>query len=266
MRRCGCSTSAVRRYGATTLTGHTSGPPSTPALWITASMRPRRLTSRATLRVWSRSARSPTATSAPRSTRSPTASSRPSLRTWRTTSCPSSTSACAASRPRPSAEPVMKTRAIAPARTSAVDHPLVRLGVASALRLDLRVVDLTQVVGRQLDVDCCVVLLEAVQLRRAGDRNEPRLLREDPCEGDLRSRCALSLRNLLEQLDEGAVRSQRLRVEARNGASEIRRLEGLVDVDLPGEESLAEWAERNESDLELVERRDDLLLRLAPPH
>src|SRR5437867_684529 len=63
-------------------------------------------------RICSMSARSPTTAAAPRSTRPRTASSRLLLRVWTTTSCPSSSSVCAASRPRPSAEPVMKTRAI----------------------------------------------------------------------------------------------------------------------------------------------------------
>src|SRR6266496_4442868 len=89
-----------------------------PALWITASIRPRRFTSPARLRVWSRSEMSPTMAVAPPSTRSPTASTRPLLRTLTTTSCPSSSSVCAAARPRPSAEPVMKTRAIRPLRAS----------------------------------------------------------------------------------------------------------------------------------------------------
>src|SRR5437763_15114119 len=83
---------------------------------MTASIRPRRFTSPARLRVWSRSEMSPTMTVAPPSTRSPTASSRSLLRAWTTTSCPSSSSVCAAARPRPSAEPVMKTRAIRPSR------------------------------------------------------------------------------------------------------------------------------------------------------
>src|SRR5918998_1546181 len=52
--------SAVSRYGATTLTGKTCGPEITPALWITASIRPRRFTWPATPRVSSRSDRSPT--------------------------------------------------------------------------------------------------------------------------------------------------------------------------------------------------------------
>src|SRR5438552_14787302 len=81
-------------------------------------MRPRRFTSRAMARACSRLARSPTTTAAPRSTRSPTASTRSLLRAWTTTSWPSSSSVCAANRPRPSAEPVMKTRAIRPLRAS----------------------------------------------------------------------------------------------------------------------------------------------------
>src|SRR6266511_318321 len=81
-------------------------------------MRPRLFTSRAMPRVCSRLARSPTTTAAPRSTRLRTASSRSLLRAWTTTSCPSSSSVCAAARPRPSAEPVMKTRVIRPSRAS----------------------------------------------------------------------------------------------------------------------------------------------------
>src|SRR5436190_2751139 len=81
-------------------------------------MRPRLFTSWAMPRVCSGSARSPTTTVAPRSTRSPTASTRSLLRTLMTTSCLSSSSVCAANRPRPSAEPVMKTRAIRPLRAS----------------------------------------------------------------------------------------------------------------------------------------------------
>src|ERR687896_212751 len=88
--------SAVRRYGATTLTGRTCGPLMTPALWITASICPRRFTWPATPRVSSRSDRSPTTTAAPRSRRSRTAISRSVLRAWTTTSCPSSSSVCAA--------------------------------------------------------------------------------------------------------------------------------------------------------------------------
>src|SRR5205085_3078706 len=84
----------------------------TPALWITASIGPSRFTWAATSRVCARSDWSPTTTSAPRSSRSRTAARRLVLRAWITILCPSSSSVCAAASPRPSAEPVMKTRAI----------------------------------------------------------------------------------------------------------------------------------------------------------
>src|SRR3954451_392760 len=63
-------------------------------------------------RVCSGSERSPVTAAAPRSSRSRTASRRSSLRAWTTMSLPSSSSVSAASRPRPSAEPVIRTRAI----------------------------------------------------------------------------------------------------------------------------------------------------------
>ena len=68
----------------------------------------------------------------------------------------------------------------------AVDHPLVRLAVTRALGLELRILDLAEVVFGQLDVRGRDVLREPAQLGRPGDRNDPRLLREQPCECDLR--------------------------------------------------------------------------------
>src|SRR3954454_20851619 len=110
--RCGRWMSTVSRYGATTLTGRVSGPLMTPALWMTASIGPRRFTCSPIPRVSATSDRSPVTASAPRSSRSRTAVSRSRFRAWTTTRCPCSISVCAAARPRPSAEPVMKTRAI----------------------------------------------------------------------------------------------------------------------------------------------------------
>src|SRR5436190_3282294 len=79
---------------------------------MTASMRPSAFTSRPTPRVCSRSERSPTTATAPRPTTSSTAESRSRARTWTTTSFPASSNVSAARRPRPSAEPLTKTRAI----------------------------------------------------------------------------------------------------------------------------------------------------------
>src|SRR4051812_27935662 len=56
-------------------------------------------------------------------------------------------------------------------RRSPVDHPLVRFRVAGALRLDLYLVDLAELVGRQFEVGRGEVLLEPVQLGGARDRH-----------------------------------------------------------------------------------------------
>src|SRR5947199_8000546 len=69
-------------------------------------------------------------------------------------------------------------------RRSPVDRPLIRFRVTRALRLDPRVFDLAQIVGRQLDFGGGEVLLQPVELRGAGDRDDPRLLREQPRERD----------------------------------------------------------------------------------
>ena len=63
-------------------------------------------------------------------------------------------------------------------------------GVAGPLHRDLGdgAIDLAQVVGRQLDGGCAEVLLQAMQLGGAGDRNDPGLLRQQPGQGDLRRR------------------------------------------------------------------------------
>src|SRR6266542_4941022 len=147
-------------------------------------------------------------------------------------------------------------------------RPLLELlRIAGALHLDLRRsgVDGADVVGRQLDVRCAEVLLEPIQLRRPGDRNEPRLLRQQPRESDLRRRRALPLRDLAEQIDQGLIRLARLRREARHDVSEVVLVERGLLVDLSRQEPLPERAERDEPDPELLEGRDHLLLRLSPP-
>src|SRR5690349_3500336 len=89
-------------------------------------------------------------------------------------------------------------------RLSAARQSLVGLGVARTMNLDARrlVIELAQVVGRECDVDGAEILLEAMQLRRAGDRDDPRPLGEQPGEGDLRRRRAVCGGEPGEQLDE----------------------------------------------------------------
>jgi hypothetical protein len=82
---------------------------------------------------------------------------------------------------------------------------------------------------------------------------------------DLRRRRVLPFRDPGEQPDEGEVRLPCVGIgEARHGVAEVAALQLGRPVDLPGQEAFAERAERHEADAELLERREDRLLRLAP--
>ena len=97
------------------------------------------------------------------------------------------------------------------------------LGQPSALWSEGRrgVVDLTEILGGQLDLRCGDVLLEAVELRRPRNRDDPWLLSEKPGERDLCGRRVLALRDLRYKLDEREVRAARLGGEARDAVAEV---------------------------------------------
>src|SRR3982751_126231 len=98
-----------------------------------------------------------------------------------------------------------------------------------------------------------------MQLRGARDRNNPRLLGEQPGERDL-SRCRLlPFGDAAEQIDQGLIRLERLRREAWQGAAEVGAVEGRVLVDLAREEALAQRAVRDEADPQLLKGRQPRL-------
>jgi hypothetical protein len=101
----------------------------------------------------------------------------------------------------------------------ATGHLLQMFGVASPLHRDpgSGALDLTEVVGREFDGGRPEVLVQAMQLRGARNRNDPRLLGEEPRERDLGRRRPLPLGGLSEQVDQGLVRLPCLRREARDG-------------------------------------------------
>src|SRR4051794_2219815 len=99
----------------------------------------------------------------------------------------------------------------------------------------------------------------------AGDRHDPRLLREKPSERDLRWGRAFGSGEMLKHRDESLVRAERLRTEARNNAPEVVLSEGSVGGDRAGEETLTERTERDKADAQGFQGRQDFLFRLAPP-
>src|SRR5688500_10032489 len=124
--------------------------------------------------------------------------------------------------------------------SSSAREPCVSFGVASASSAELRsaLLDFAEVCGRELQGGAAQVLLQALELGRAGDRNDPPLLREEPRECDLRRRRALSRGDRGEQLDEHAVRLARLALESRERRAEVALVEVRRRVDASGKKAL----------------------------
>src|SRR6266566_3619023 len=126
--------------------------------------------------------------------------------------------------------------------------------------------DLAQVARRQRHVHGAKVLLEARQFLRPRNRDNPRLLREQPRERDLRRHRALTLRDTLHEVDHYHVCRTGVRGEARRYAAKVFLVERRRRVDRSGEEASAQRTERNEADAELLARREHAVaLRVARP-
>src|SRR6476620_6197033 len=94
-----------------------------------------------------------------------------------------------------------------------------------------------------------------MQLRGAWDWNNPRLLGQQPGERDL-SRCRLlPFCDAAEQIDQGLIRLESLRCEARQSAAEVGAVELRVFVDLAREEALTQRAVGDKADSEFFEGR-----------
>src|SRR5688572_11447300 len=103
-------------------------------------------------------------------------------------------------------------------------------------------------------------------LGRSWDRHDPRLLREQPSERDLRRSSMLALAPLFDELHELQVVRQILGREPGLNTANITLGEARIPVDGTGVETHAKWAPRDETDAKLVAQRDDLLLRATPQH
>src|ERR1700756_3346263 len=103
-----------------------------------------------------------------------------------------------------------------------------------------------------------------MQLRCAGDWNNPWLLRKQPGQRDLRRRSLLLLREGTDQVNQSLVRFTILRAEPWNGVTKVRTIELRLRVDLPCQEALSQRAERNEPDPKFFQRGHHCLFRLSP--
>src|SRR4051812_18042130 len=104
-----------------------------------------------------------------------------------------------------------------------------------------------------------------MELGRSGNRNNPRLLCEQPCERHLRGRSVLLCCEILQEVDEDLIRFSILFVKARNDVAEIRFVELSVLVNLSSQEPFSKRTERDKADTELLAGRQNFVLRLSPP-
>src|SRR5260370_25635687 len=82
--------------------------------------------------------------------------------------------------------------------------------------------ELTEIRRRQLNIQCAQVLVQAIQFARTWDWNNPRLLRQEPCKGNLRRCCVLPFCEPLHRIDDWPVCIQVFRAEARESGSIVR--------------------------------------------
>src|SRR5262249_580087 len=141
------------------------------------------------------------------------------------------------------------------------------LWVAVPLDGDLRGggIDVPKVVGRKLNRGRGDVLIKAAELRRAGNRDDPRLLRQQPGQGDLRGRGALLRADLGTQINHRCFGLPSLGRKAWQADTVVVAAEGGGLVDFAGEESPTQRTKGDKSDPQLLARRQHLRLRLTPP-
>ena len=75
--------------------------------------------------------------------------------------------------------------------------------------------DLAQIVGCQFDIHRPDIFVQAIELRRARDGHDPRLLGQQPGERDLGRGRPLLFCDLAQQIDQGLIRFAILRRKAR---------------------------------------------------
>ncbi len=141
-----------------------------------------------------------------------------------------------------------------------------RCGVALARDLDggRDFFKSTYIFCRELDGCASEIFFQPRELGRSRDRNDPRLLGEQPCESDLRRRSFLLLGEPGDDLDECLVGLAIFFTEARHDSTEVGAVEFRGCVDFAGEEPLAERAEGDKADSEFFEGGHDGAFGLAP--
>src|ERR1039458_926945 len=104
-----------------------------------------------------------------------------------------------------------------------------------------------------------------MELCRAWDRHNPRLLGQQPGECHLGGCGLLRSPDAGQQINKGLIRLESLRREARQGAAEVGAVELRMFVDLAREEAPAQGTVRDQADSKFLQGRYHFLLRSPRP-
>src|ERR1039458_9562778 len=139
--------------------------------------------------------------------------------------------------------------------------------VAGAFHCDLGdgIVDEAEIAGSQFTFSRADILLKPMQLRGSGDRSDPRFLSQQPRKRELRRGGLLPCCDLPKYIDQRLVGLPGLRRKTRHNVAEIGAVERRFLGDSARKEALAKRTERAKADAELLQRWQNLLLRLSPP-
>src|SRR5437773_11517549 len=122
-----------------------------------------------------------------------------------------------------------------------------------------------KIVLRKLNCCCSDILLQTLQFRSSWNWNDPRLLRKQPGKRDLSRRGFLPFCDLAKHINQRLICFSSLRRKTRERVAKVRTVERSVFVHLSREVALSQRAVRNETDPELLKRRQQLLLRISEP-
>src|SRR5215472_10937529 len=125
-------------------------------------------------------------------------------------------------------------------------------GISRALRFETceRLLNLCEVILRELHRRSSVVFFESMHLGRSRDRHHPGLLRQHPCECKLCARDLLPVRKFAQHVHDLLVGLTSLLIETRNRVAEVVCRKRCALIDRAGQEALAKRAERDEADAE----------------
>src|SRR5262245_3931062 len=122
-----------------------------------------------------------------------------------------------------------------------------------------------EIAGCQFNINRSNVLVEALELARAWNWNDPWLLRQQPGEGDLGGSGILLGSDSFQQVDDHPISFDRFLRKARVAAADISAVVRCVFIDLAGQITTPQPTIRYKSNAKFCQGRQELRFDRSPP-